>query len=446
MPSPRFFFLALLPLCVISCGEENNAPAPLLAESAEARNDSLRILSDTADSRLFRHSPASLAPFRNFYAQLGNAQKDKQLLRILHYGDSQIEADRITGAFREKTQERFGGAGVGLLPLAELSEARACVLRKTSRNWTHHDLRTKKDKNVQGGRYGYGCTVQEMTVPAKPGPNEYNEAWVQLKANPESRPNERKAERFRLFYRNTFDNASYVLQADTHILAQGELDKSSSFSTLNVKLNSSELGKLQLTLAANKSPEIFGMALDGESGVAVDNISLRGSSAIEFTNMDTLFLREQLKSINAGLIIFQFGANLVPGNAKDYGYYEELFYKQLSMFRRMAPGAAVLVIGVPDMARKEKGKYASYPSVEKVLQAQRRAAERSGCAFWNLYSIMGGKNSMITWHKNGLANRDFVHFSNKGAAHVGELLYDALLKDYQRFKHPKEEKEKLAAR
>lgn len=37
-------------------------------------------------------------------------------MRIMHYGDSQLEGDRITGVFREKIQEVFGGNGTGLLP------------------------------------------------------------------------------------------------------------------------------------------------------------------------------------------------------------------------------------------------------------------------------------------------------------------------------------------
>ena len=37
-------------------------------------------------------------------------------VRIIHYGDSQIEEDRITSAVRAALQERFGGDGQGMLP------------------------------------------------------------------------------------------------------------------------------------------------------------------------------------------------------------------------------------------------------------------------------------------------------------------------------------------
>ena len=37
-------------------------------------------------------------------------------VRIMHYGDSQIECDRITSLLRQRFQEEFGGMGVGLVP------------------------------------------------------------------------------------------------------------------------------------------------------------------------------------------------------------------------------------------------------------------------------------------------------------------------------------------
>ena len=40
-------------------------------------------------------------------------------VRIMHYGDSQLEGDRISSVLREAFQERFGGSGVGLAPAVQ---------------------------------------------------------------------------------------------------------------------------------------------------------------------------------------------------------------------------------------------------------------------------------------------------------------------------------------
>ena len=51
---------------------------------------------------------------KTFMNILKNESKTK-VVRILHYGDSQLEGDRITDYFRNKMQRRFGGKGPGIL-------------------------------------------------------------------------------------------------------------------------------------------------------------------------------------------------------------------------------------------------------------------------------------------------------------------------------------------
>jgi lysophospholipase L1-like esterase len=131
----------------------------------------------------------------------------------------------------------------------------------------------------------------------------------------------------------------------------------------------------------------------------------------------------------------QFGVNVVPYVIKDYTFYEEQFYNQLKLLKSIAPGVSILVVGVSDMSRKEGELYVSYPNIEKIRDAQRRAAFKAGCAFWDLYEAMGGENSMPSWvfAKPALANKDFTHFTAKGASLVSEMLYKALLSEYEKF-------------
>ena len=52
-----------------------------------------------------------------FYAALQTSAK--RSVRIVHYGDSQIEEDRISMILRRRLQDRFGGGGIGLLPMVQ---------------------------------------------------------------------------------------------------------------------------------------------------------------------------------------------------------------------------------------------------------------------------------------------------------------------------------------
>jgi hypothetical protein len=38
------------------------------------------------------------------------------VIHIMHYGDSQIEMDRISSLFRQRLQDQFGGMGAGIVP------------------------------------------------------------------------------------------------------------------------------------------------------------------------------------------------------------------------------------------------------------------------------------------------------------------------------------------
>ncbi|NJL12693.1 MAG: hypothetical protein HC913_06670 [Microscillaceae bacterium] len=97
---------------------------------------------------------------------------------------------------------------------------------------------------------------------------------------------------------------------------------------------------------------------------------------------------------------------------------------------------SVLVVGVSDMSYNTGNGYASYPNIEKIRNAQRKAAFRAGCAFWDLYEAMGGANSMPSWvfaKPVALASRDFTHFTAPGAQLVSEMLYNAILTEYDEY-------------
>ena len=62
-----------------------------------------------------------------FYQALDSAQS--MPIRVVHYGDSQIEEDRITNILRERWQKRYGGGGVGLIPLHQTIPTRSISQR-----------------------------------------------------------------------------------------------------------------------------------------------------------------------------------------------------------------------------------------------------------------------------------------------------------------------------
>ena len=54
--------------------------------------------------------------FDKLFTQLEKADDEGKTYRIMHYGDSQIEMDRISSVLRQKLQELFGGSGPNMIP------------------------------------------------------------------------------------------------------------------------------------------------------------------------------------------------------------------------------------------------------------------------------------------------------------------------------------------
>ena len=66
-----------------------------------------------------------------------------------------------------------------------------------------------------------------------------------------------------------------------------------------------------------------------------------------------------------------------------------------------------------------------------VAKQTRELAKKHDAAVWDQFDVMGGLYSMRDWEKAGLAKKDKVHFTNEGYQLLGDLLYNALIKDYR---------------
>jgi hypothetical protein len=86
-------------------------------------------------------------------------------------------------------------------------------------------------------------------------------------------------------------------------------------------------GEYTVRLQGEDSPEIYSVLLDDTSGVAVDNIAMRGSAGLEFSGTDAGLMREMLDVLNVRLVLLQFGVNVVPNIVEDYSYYEKCIVK-----------------------------------------------------------------------------------------------------------------------
>ena len=99
--------------------------------------------------------------FDRFFTSLQNAQKDSSVVHVIHYGDSQLEEDRISSTIREDLQTEFGGNGPGMLP------AVMHIPSQSTSQWNNGDLQRyiifgPKEEHATHNRYGPLAQVGEL--------------------------------------------------------------------------------------------------------------------------------------------------------------------------------------------------------------------------------------------------------------------------------------------
>ena len=75
----------------------------------------------------------------------------------------------------------------------------------------------------------------------------------------------------------------------------------------------------------------------------------------------------------------------------------------------------------------------TYPHLPKLIDSLREMCLNNDVAYWDLYSAMGGYNSMVNWVNSNppLAGSDYIHFTYTGSNHASELLCLGLMKAYE---------------
>jgi lysophospholipase L1-like esterase len=368
-----------------------------------------------------------------FFEKLANANGRK--VRISHYGDSQIEGDRISGNLRNELQKKFGGQGPGLFPVIPIAPA-LWENNKYSDNWRRYTGFGRIDSLVPHKEYGALMSFSRFTPYSTSGSDTaWHSAWFEITPRFSSRAGNFKE--FTMFYNKCSSPAHLQVYAGENLYREDSLN-GQEFSHLSFTFDTPP-PSIKLVFKGKSGPDILGFSITSETGVIVDNIPMRGASGTEFSKTDKIVLEKMLRQLSPDLLILQFGGNVLPyiDNEEKAANFGKWFENHVKMLRKMVPSAEVLVIGPADMSVKEGDKFVTHPFLENIRDAVREAAFSSGGAFWDMYVAMGGRNSMPLWVNADppLGASDYIHFSPKGAAKIAEILNLALINDYQLWKN-----------
>ncbi len=389
-------------------------PSNVLDSHLIKKNEESATLKKLGVSAVSIESDNPNSKLTNFIKSLKSLDNNNAVVRVLHFGDSQIEVDRVTSELRSSLQRSYGGKGIGLLPLSTTTPMPAGISVNYSNDWRYVSImnagRNKKSECLLGAF----ATLQ-------PSASFRRVFDVRVRSY-------QLFTKLLILYGKADSSFTINIYADGTLIQQTDCSKTDGIAHISANLPSA-FSKVQVEIKNPSQVNFYGLFAESNSGVSVCNIPIRGSSGNFFSSLDRDLASQLYEQLNIRLVILQFGINVVPANLSNYKYYEDLMSNQIVTLKQIAPKADILVVGVSDMVSRIDGLLQSYPSVELVLNAQRSAALRQGVNFWNGLSAMGGRGAIIDWvnASPALATKDYTHFTHRGAQLFGKALSESLL-------------------
>ena len=401
--------------CLVSSAVRNNQDfvnqASDVKEFETVEKDNLAFIQQ---QKLGKFVPitGNVSQLEHFFTELKRSKNKK--IRIAHYGDSLLMGDIITEYLRDKFQEKYTGKGIGYLNIiSDDFRMRRSIMQSYSDDWQYTSFVTRNPDQLP---YGINGTV------AKPKPG----SWVKYETTTMFK-NISSFDIVKVFYSNADKSSTLKYSIDNG--SQQKLNLEPGDNIKEAVINKPNSKTFQLQFVEGKVPYIYGISLESNTGVYIDNFPMRGNSGASLADIAPKTLSDFNNLLDYDLIIFNYGANVSSPNLGIYNVYENKMVSVIEEFKKIFPKASFLLVSVADKTIKKGSQFLTNPEVPSLLETQKRIAAKTNIAFWNLWEAMGGNNSMKDWVDASppQALKDYSHFTTEGGSRVAELLFEALM-------------------
>lgn len=360
--------------------------------------------------------PAGHQSFDTLYQHLLPSEaSEARSLRVLHIGGSHVQAGVFSNRLRSNLQELFPDrpAGLGLMfPYSLLGSGGPKGYSFTSTGKWVKTRNVDKAPTQTMGLAGAAVTTSDLS------------STLTLS---HSRPFESL-----LVYGASISDTAYVYPV---LIADGDTlypPRSAEVDAYEF-LFSHPVSECTLTLEGDSSGVFTfrGMVADPyEGGLLYTASGINGASVPSWLRC-TAF-QDELQPLAPDLAILAIGINDANGQNFQPEQFKDNYRQLIRRILQCNPHCALLFVTNNDCYLRVGRRKSYNKNTEKVEQAFYELAAEYHGAVWNLYQIMGGFKSSARWVKAGLMKSDHVHFSPHGYELLGDLLYNALLADYQK--------------
>jgi lysophospholipase L1-like esterase len=354
------------------------------------------------------------------------------VVRIVHLGDSHVQAGFYSGQVMHMLHDAFGNAGRGWiapLKLARVNEPKDYrITSSTVGRWTAGRC-VQKTPDCPWGLGGMGLRPESKSVDLSIGISPLRGAGYAFNEV--------------LFYR---DARTRRLLPDTADERWTEAVCGSDLRAPDVVIDTFRLATAVDSLhlygidpdedaPGEATGSYYGFSLlNGQPGVLYHAIGQNGAMFANYA--DAGYVR-QLSLLEPSLLIITLGTN------ESYTlrhFREEEFVSQMDGFIRLVreylPSTAILLTTPAESFLRTRNGFVRNENIAKAARAMTAYAEAGGFACFDLYRATGGAGSCRKWREGKLLGRDRVHFSVEGYHEQGKLLYQALVRLKMNRQHP----------
>lgn len=337
-------------------------------------------------------------------------------IKIVHIGGSHIQAGTFSGQIRKRLQTTEGDLNAGwgyMFPYRIL---------RTNSPYGYQIRYTGSWQGCRNTDRKRSCTLGIGGVAASTHSVSAGITVILEKENTV----DYRFNKIRLFCEN--ENNSFLIKPDSLlvkdiVVGEGYVDI--------VLLQHTD----SLRIDFQKAPEsqgafvIFGLtASSAPNGFVYHSIGVNGAHVPAFLGCE--LMEQQLASLDPDLVIIGLGINDAYTRRFSSEKYMENYGELVERIKSAAPDAALIFT-----TNNDSYLYRRYinKNAEKVKEVLYSLAEKHNSGVWDMFSIMGGLNSVTLWEKNNLAQRDRIHFTHEGYLLMGDLFFTALMQRYEKF-------------
>jgi lysophospholipase L1-like esterase len=357
-----------------------------------------------------------------FYLQIDSLKADSlSNLNIWHVGASHVQGGIFPGKLRENFQELAGEGERGFVfprQLAGTHEDRS--IRMTAKGKWFAPMLTK---NSKGKKPRYGITGFAARC--------YSTASIGLNTNPKKRKTHWSFKQIRLLGYASSEKAYPELYVENK-QCKHEFDSLTATYFYDLP-KATDSVRIDFVIPEGEYFVFTGLQpITGRKGINYFASGVNGASVTTWSDR-CADLERELQLVKPDLVIFGLGINDSACDSLSFSpdRFKNGYRRLIQKVKNVSPDCAMIFITNNDSYRYVKGGMEYNYNADEVRTAMIELATEFNAGVWDLYGVMGERDSVHKWRKVGYISKDKLHFTPKGYRRIADLLFDAILADWK---------------